>query len=100
MCLAHREGGLPIRTRWTFTIRAENSENIPSWDLLYLSWNLLRVAAIWGAANVTDDEYYFMPDDDDYYVYEYSIADTREGHNMTAGRDTTWQQEMRPRIKE
>ncbi|KAK4458993.1 hypothetical protein QBC42DRAFT_184574, partial [Cladorrhinum samala] len=49
--LAHRESGLPIRTGQTFTILAEDSDHkeVPSWDLLDLSWNFLRVAAICGA---------------------------------------------------
>jgi hypothetical protein len=61
-CLAHRKSGMPIRTGQTFTIRAENPEDLPSWDLLQLQWDLLRVAAICGAADVTDD--YYDSDDD------------------------------------
>jgi len=63
-CLAHRESGVPIRTGQVFTIRAEDAADLPSWDLLELSWNLLRVAAICGAANA-DDAYWDAPDDDD-----------------------------------
>jgi len=62
--LAHRESGVPIRTGQIFTIRADNPEDLPSWDLLELSWNLLRVAAICGAADVPD-EYWDESDDDD-----------------------------------
>lgn len=63
-CLAHRESGIPIRTGQIFTIRAENPEDLPSWDLLDLSWNLLRVAAICGAADVLD-EYWDEDEDED-----------------------------------
>lgn len=55
--LTHRRSGVPIRTGQTFTIRAENPEDLPSWDLLDMHWNMLRVAAISGAADVADDYY-------------------------------------------
>ncbi|KAK3941404.1 hypothetical protein QBC46DRAFT_353249 [Diplogelasinospora grovesii] len=71
-CLAHRESGIPIRNGQIFTIRAENPEDLPSWDLLELSWNLLRVAAICGAADVPDD-YYDESDDDDEEWPEHAV---------------------------
>ncbi|KAK3938474.1 hypothetical protein QBC46DRAFT_440494 [Diplogelasinospora grovesii] len=55
--LAHRRSGVTIRTGQTFLLRADNPEDKPSWELLEMQWNLLRVAAICGAADVTDDYY-------------------------------------------
>jgi hypothetical protein len=55
--LAHRESGVRIRTGQTFLLRAGKPEDKPSWDLLEMQWNLQRVAAICGAADVTDDYY-------------------------------------------
>jgi hypothetical protein len=46
-----------IRTGQTFLLRADNPEDKPSWELLEMQWNLLRVAAICGAADVTEDYY-------------------------------------------
>ena len=54
-CLAHRASGVPIRTGQTFVIRADNANELPSFELLELQWNLLRVAAICGAADVEDE---------------------------------------------
>lgn len=54
-CLAHRASGVPIRTGQTFVIRADNANDLPSFELLELQWNLLRVAAICGAAEVEDE---------------------------------------------
>ncbi|KAK5659497.1 hypothetical protein OQA88_698 [Cercophora sp. LCS_1] len=62
--LAHRESGIRIRTGQIFRITGGKPEDVPSWDLLELSWNLLRVAAICGAADV-DDDYWDESDDDD-----------------------------------
>ncbi|KAL2756661.1 hypothetical protein ACRALDRAFT_2026691 [Sodiomyces alcalophilus JCM 7366] len=61
--LAHRRSGFPIQTGQTFIIRAENPEDLPSFELLDLQWNLLRVAAISGAAEATDEDY--ETDDDE-----------------------------------
>ncbi|KAK3900227.1 hypothetical protein C8A05DRAFT_17445 [Staphylotrichum tortipilum] len=55
-CLAHRASGVPIRTGQTFLIRANHPMELPSFQLLELQWNLLRVAAICGAADVTDED--------------------------------------------
>ncbi|KAK3899180.1 hypothetical protein C8A05DRAFT_46684 [Staphylotrichum tortipilum] len=63
-CLAHRRTGVPIETGQTFVIRAEDPEDLPSFELLELQWNLLRVAAICGAANVSDASYYDLDDDE------------------------------------
>ena len=74
-CFAHRKSGLPIETGQTFVIRAENFEDLPSFELLELQWNLLRVAAICGAADVTDASYYDRDDD-------------KVAHLVTSGGDT------------
>ncbi|KAK4249859.1 hypothetical protein C7999DRAFT_39162 [Corynascus novoguineensis] len=55
--VAHRKSGVPIRTGQTFLLQANRPEDMPSWDLLEMQWNLLRVAAICGVADVTDDYY-------------------------------------------
>jgi hypothetical protein len=55
--------GGDVRTGQTFTIRAENPEDLPSWELLQLQWDMQRVATICGAADVTDD-YYDLDDQD------------------------------------
>ncbi|KAK0705611.1 hypothetical protein B0H67DRAFT_637783 [Lasiosphaeris hirsuta] len=55
--LAHRESGMRIRTGQTFLLRADKPEDKPSWDLQC-------VAALCGAADVTDDYYdYEDPDE-------------------------------------
>jgi hypothetical protein len=63
-CLAHRKSGVPIQTGQTFVIRAEKPEDLPSFELLELQWNLLRVAAICGAGDVTDAGYYDLDEDE------------------------------------
>ena len=52
--LAHRASGMPLKTGQTFVIRAENAEDLPSFELLELQWNLHRIAAICGAADLAD----------------------------------------------
>ena len=47
---------MPIETGQTFVIRAEKPEDLPSFELLELQWNLLRVAAICGAADIRDQD--------------------------------------------
>ena len=63
--LAHRKSGVRIQTGQTFVIRAENPEDLPSFELLELQWDLLRVAAICGAAEATDEDYGEGYDTDD-----------------------------------
>ncbi len=63
-CLAHRRSGVPIETGQTFVIRAEKPEDLPSFEMLEMQWNLLRVAAICGAADVPDASYYDLDDDE------------------------------------
>ncbi|KAK4169729.1 hypothetical protein QBC43DRAFT_283289 [Cladorrhinum sp. PSN259] len=85
----HKDKGLADTT---FTIRAEDPKDVLSWELLELSWNLLRVAAICGAANVTDDEYYFTEEDDDdesAMYYKYVAAMEQEEYDLTVGRDAS-----------
>ncbi|CAK7269539.1 hypothetical protein SEPCBS119000_003619 [Sporothrix epigloea] len=47
--LAHRKSGLPLRTGQIFTIRAQDPEDLPSYDLLDMRWNLQRIAVMSGA---------------------------------------------------
>ncbi|SPO02565.1 uncharacterized protein DNG_05238 [Cephalotrichum gorgonifer] len=47
---AHRRSGIPLRTGQTFVLGARDPERAPNFELLKLSWDLLRVAAISGAA--------------------------------------------------
>ena len=54
---------MPIQTGQTFVLQAAKPDDLPSWELLEMQWNLLRVAAICGAADVTDD--YHDSDDSD-----------------------------------
>ena len=49
------KGGNDLETGQTFVLGAEDPENAPSFLLLELSWNILRLAAISGAANLSDD---------------------------------------------
>ncbi|CAK7565231.1 MAG: hypothetical protein SEPTF4163_003143 [Sporothrix epigloea] len=71
--VAHRKSGLPLRTGQIFTIRAENPEDLPSFELLDMQWNLLRVAAMSGAAEAED-----VPpeeeDEDDEYGEHYVLS--------------------------
>lgn len=53
--LAHRESGVRIQTGQTFLL--PRHEGMPSWELLEMRWDLVRVAALCGAADVTDDYY-------------------------------------------
>ncbi|CAK7274808.1 hypothetical protein SEPCBS57363_006353 [Sporothrix epigloea] len=64
--VAHRMSGLPLRTGQIFTIRAENPEDLPSFELLDMQWNLLRVAAMSGAAEAEDAPPEEGDDDDEY----------------------------------
>ena len=68
--LAHRPSGVAIRTGQTLLLRAH--EEMPSWDLLEMQWDLLRVAAICGAADVTDD--YYDCEDPDERGYDEAVA--------------------------
>lgn len=63
--LAHRASGLRLETGQVFTLTASDPAHMPNFDLLQLSWDLLRVISICGAAeeeDVDDDD-----DNDDYY---------------------------------
>ncbi|CAK7273582.1 hypothetical protein SEPCBS119000_005733 [Sporothrix epigloea] len=48
--VAHRKSGLPLQTGQIFTIRAEDPVDLPSFELLEIQWNFLRIAAMSGAA--------------------------------------------------
>ncbi|UKZ66149.1 uncharacterized protein TrAtP1_007325 [Trichoderma atroviride] len=63
--LAHRASGLRLKTGQVFTLTANDSAHMPNFDLLQLSWDLLRIISICGVVgeeNVDDDG-----DNDDYY---------------------------------
>ncbi|CAK7229636.1 hypothetical protein SCUCBS95973_007290 [Sporothrix curviconia] len=53
--VAHRRSGIRIQTGQLYTIRANAPEQLPSMELLQLQWDLLRIAAMSGAADVYDD---------------------------------------------
>ncbi|KAF4984340.1 hypothetical protein FZEAL_451 [Fusarium zealandicum] len=63
--LAHRKSGLPIETGQTFIIKAEHPDDLPSFELLQLQWDLLRVAAMCGAGEASDDDFFYERDDED-----------------------------------
>lgn len=48
--LAHRKSGRPLRTGQTFVLGGKDPKQAPDIELLKLSWDLLRVGAISGAA--------------------------------------------------
>lgn len=58
--LAHRASGLLLQTGQVFTLTANDPAHVPNFDLLRLSWDLLRVISICGAAEEED-----IDDDDD-----------------------------------
>ncbi|GAB1312858.1 hypothetical protein MFIFM68171_03068 [Madurella fahalii] len=60
--LAHRESGVRIQTGQTFVL--QRHDHMPSWELLEMQWDLLRVAALCGAADVMDDYYDFEDPDE------------------------------------
>lgn len=53
-CFVHRRSGLPLETGQTFVFGTKIPERAPSFELLQLSWHLLRVAAICGAAQAVE----------------------------------------------
>jgi hypothetical protein len=64
--IAHRKSGLMLNTGQTFVLKSENADHMPSFELLELSWNLLRIAAMCGASGELDE---LSDDDDDEEVY-------------------------------
>lgn len=67
--------GLPIETGQTFVLRAEDPAHVPSFELLQLSWDLRRIMAISGVANLEDLSDYSGDDGDIYHEGESSIGD-------------------------
>lgn len=61
--LAHRRSGMVLKTGQTFTIMADNPDDVPSFELLEMHWDLLRIAAISGAAGLVAEDYL---DDDEH----------------------------------
>ncbi|KAL6838064.1 hypothetical protein V8C40DRAFT_231521 [Trichoderma camerunense] len=62
---AHRWSGLPLETGQTFSIVPRAGAEAPNMDLLQLSWYLLRIAAISGAAEYVDPSTVESDDDDE-----------------------------------
>ncbi|KAI5868340.1 hypothetical protein GGS23DRAFT_23621 [Durotheca rogersii] len=62
--LAHRSSGVAIETGQVFSIRADNPLFLPSFELLRLRWDLLRVATISGASEASDADYARYEDDE------------------------------------
>ncbi|KAL6818024.1 hypothetical protein J3E69DRAFT_358259 [Trichoderma sp. SZMC 28015] len=58
----YRASGLHLLTGQTFILKSKNPDHIPDFDLLELSWNLLRMAAICGASGEPEE----LSDDDDH----------------------------------
>lgn len=79
---AHRASGLSLDTGQTFVLESENPDHVPSFQLLKLSWDLSRVAAICGAAREPWD-----PSDDDterymdYYSDDETCSSVTEDNN-------------------
>ncbi|KAK0656156.1 hypothetical protein B0T16DRAFT_424804 [Cercophora newfieldiana] len=67
--LAHRKSGVRIQTGQTFIL--QRHEHMPSWELLEMQWDLLRVAALCGAADVMDD--YYDSEDPDERGYDATV---------------------------
>jgi hypothetical protein len=63
------QGELLINSGEIFTVSAQDSDHLPSFELLQLQWDLHRVAAICGAAEVTDDEVWIYLLDSDVEEY-------------------------------
>ncbi|PKK40956.1 hypothetical protein CI102_15192, partial [Trichoderma harzianum] len=71
---AHRQSGLPLQTGQVFNLTAKIPDHIPNMEFLQLSWDLLRVAAICGAAEPSDLSDFDDDDDDNGYEVETSSA--------------------------
>ncbi|KAL7923248.1 hypothetical protein ACQKWADRAFT_290374 [Trichoderma austrokoningii] len=62
--LAYKKDGLPLKTGQIFTLKADKPELVPSFELLKLSWDMLRIIAISGAAEPKElwkDDGYLNP---------------------------------------
>jgi hypothetical protein len=85
--LAHRMSGLFLETGQTFTLTADDPNHVPNFELLKLSWDLLRVIAICGAAaepteeDDDDDDYDNYSDDDDDYDNYNDGGDDYDNYN-------------------
>ncbi|KAL5092758.1 hypothetical protein Trisim1_000495 [Trichoderma cf. simile WF8] len=78
---AHRTSGLKLDTGQTFTLESDNPAHRPNSQLLKMSWDLRRVAAICGAAvgepwEESDDEKYM-----DYYSEDETCSSVSEENN-------------------
>ncbi|KAK5996643.1 hypothetical protein PT974_01980 [Cladobotryum mycophilum] len=74
-----RKSGRVVETGQLFTIHAANPDHLPSFELLELQWDLLRIAAICGAAEAYDEALDYDSEDDDfalsYHAQEESLFD-------------------------
>ena len=61
----HRRSGMPVETGQVFVVPAGNPTENLNIDILQLSWDLLRIAAISGAGEATDEDYQDSDDDSD-----------------------------------
>lgn len=66
--VAHRASGLLLKTGQVFTSTANNPSHVPNFDLLQLSWDLLRMISICGAAKEDVDDNDDVVDDDGFGV--------------------------------
>lgn len=65
--------GIPIETGQTFVLGANDPAHIPNFELLQLSWDLLRIMAISGVATLEDWSDYGGSDGDIYHEAESGI---------------------------
>ncbi|KAL7933229.1 hypothetical protein V8C35DRAFT_305245 [Trichoderma chlorosporum] len=73
--LAHRPSGLRLETGQVFTVTSLDPNHLPSRELLELSWDLVRVAAICGASGELREDSSTDEDGDDYYCEDDAISD-------------------------
>jgi len=65
-----RQSGVQIQTGHIFLL--PRHEHMPSRELLEMQWDLLRVAALCGAAGVTDD--YYVSENPDERGFDQAVA--------------------------
>lgn len=73
----NRQSGVPLETGQTFTIEADDPELLPSLELLELQWNLMRIAAMSGAAQAPAMDFF---NDDAGEGDEYGLSSEAQGY--------------------
>jgi hypothetical protein len=63
--ISHSRTHRPIIDGTVIDISAQDESAIPSWDLFLLQWDLIRMASLCGAAEVSDDDDWESDDDDE-----------------------------------